>query len=577
MRFPLLVGLQSATMTSASASQRFRATRWLVAGALLAFPVTISEPARAAVPKAQCQPGDSPETGLQGQVPVVDRVSGRASAGYHCNLTVVGGYGAPIDPTHRRVAAWATLDTYGNCAYYGDAAGVAPAPGQPMGVVVVDISNPSRPVRTDYLTSVAMQSPWESLRVNAKRGLLVANRQASHYLDVYDVARDCRHPRLLFSGPMPEAVGHEGWFQPDGLIYYVSNSAGPNDPFGKGVWPIDLTDPTKPKQQARWTFAGQIHGGSMSADGKRAYLCQIGNPNGVITVDTSLVQERRDFRQPRVISTLPIPFNIACQATYPVRYGTHPYVIQYGEETKRCSPKTVEMGAPNFDHPRIIDMADERAPRIVSELKLEVDEPANCAAVTGDASPRSISFAPGVGGGGVLFGYSVHHCSPDRLVNPTILACGQFDAGLRVYDIRDPLAPKELAYVSLGTVSVADSTIDSAISRPVVLTDRGLVVFTSEFSGLHVAALAQGVWPFAGDTCPRGEDYFFAHYNPDSACSLSARPSPRVTASGNAGPTTVPRARGGDGLSATGLPPALATVAFGLVLTLLLLRRRARS
>ena len=537
---------------------------------MVALPLAIPAEAQAAVPRPQCRPGDAPETGLQGQVPLVDRVSGRAVSGYHCNLVEVGGYGSPTDITHLRTAAWATLDTYENCAYYGDDPGVVP-PAQPAGVVVVDISDPAHPVRTDYLTTTAMQSPWESLRVNAKRGLLVANRQGSHYLDVYDVATDCRHPRLLFSGPLPNAQGHEGWFQPDGLVYFVANSAGPNDPFGVGVWPIDLTDPRHPKERARWLFAGAIHGGSMSTDGKRAYLCQIGNPDGVVTVDTSLFQERRDFRQPRVLSTMPIPFNIACQSTYPVFYGKHPYVIQYGEETDRCNPQTVEDGAPNFAFPHIIDMVNERAPKIVGELKLEVDEPANCLAVTGDASPRSISFAPGVGGGGPLFGYSVHHCSPDRLLNPTILACAQFDAGLRVYDIRNPKAPKELAYLSLGTVSAADTTIDGTISRPVVLTDRGLVVFTSEFSGLRVARFAPGVWPFAGSSCPGGNDYYFAHYNPGSRCS----PSAGSTHTGNSDASGT--GRPGGELSTTGTSLTFAAAGLGLLVALQFLRRRQRS
>src|SRR3954451_15502579 len=55
------------------------------------------------VPKATCGPDDRPETGLQGQVPWPDRVSGRAAEGYSCNLRLIARY-----PDH----GFANLDSY---------------------------------------------------------------------------------------------------------------------------------------------------------------------------------------------------------------------------------------------------------------------------------------------------------------------------------------------------------------------------------------------------------------------------------------------------------------------------------
>ena len=49
-------------------------------------------------------------------------------------------------------------------------------------------------------------------------------------------------------------------------------------------------------------------------------------------------------------------------------------------------------------------------------------------------------------GGGVIPNYSTERCTVDRQDNPTIVACGWVNAGLRVFDIRDPLHPKEIAY-----------------------------------------------------------------------------------------------------------------------------------
>ena len=91
----------------------------------------------------------------------------------------------------------------------------------------------------------------------------------------------------------------------------------------------------------------------------------------------------------------------------------------------------------------IIDLADEKNPRIVARFLNEVADPANCEKVINDfqrttrgverADPTYNVVAPAVG-----FQYDDHYCRPDRLHNPTILACGQIMSGLRVYDIRDP-------------------------------------------------------------------------------------------------------------------------------------------
>ena len=492
------------------------------------------------VPKAHCQPGDTLETGLQGQVPLADRIDGTAARGYTCNLTLVGGhsdFSIPIDLTHNKTAAWGTLDTYASCAYYGQSSA--------MGVTdVVDASDPAHPVETATLSTSAMKNPWESLRVNQRRGLLVADYNSSPPLDIYDVATDCRHPHLIISTAMPTAQGHEGWFEPDGMVYYMSCDC------TGGVWPIDLTDPAHPRELGQWTNLATIHGGSVSSDGMRGYFCQqgidfaTGSQDALLIVDTSDVALRKPHPQARILATLPWPDNAGCQSTYPVSYAGHPYVIQYGEttnpETRHCANNPVT----NFSAPRIIDIADERHPRVVSNLMLEVDDPANCGLVQPDYSARSVSFVPQLGAGGALFMYDAHHCSPDRLQDPTILVCAQFLAGLRVYDIRDPAQPRELAYRNMGTVSVTDQSVDDTISRPVVWTDRGVVLFTSEFSGLHVARFEAGLFPLSGPgSC---SEYFYAQYNP-TACPKTAETGVGATTRTAAG-ATLP--------NSGGLPPA---------------------
>jgi len=289
-----------------------------------------------------------------------------------------------------------------------------------------------------------------------------------------------------------------------------------------------------------------IHGGSVSNDGMRGYFCQqgidfgTGSQDALLIVDTSDVALRRPHPQARILATLPWPDNAGCQATYPVSYGGHPYVVQYGEttnpETRHCANNPVT----NFSAPRIVDIADETDPKVVSTLMLEVDDPANCALVQPDYSARSISFFPPIGAGGALFMYDAHHCSPDRLQDPTILVCAQFLAGLRVYDIRDPAHPRELAYHNMGTISLTDQAVDDTISRPVVWTDRGVVLFTSEFSGLHVARFEAGLFPLSGPgSC---SDYFYTQYNP-TTCPTQSVAAAGATTRTTAG-STLPNSAG---------------------------------
>ena len=150
----------------------------------------------------------------------------------------------------------------------------------------------------------------------------------------------------------------------------------------------------------------------------------------------------------------------------------------------------------NFDYPRIVDIADLQHPAIVANLRTEVDEPQNCPLVQGDISPRSVAFAQFVGGGGALFGYDDHHCSPDRLHDPTILACANFLSGLRVYDIRDPRHPREIAYDNTGVVAgpgVPDGTVpfvEAAAARPVIRRDLGQIWWVTFHTGFHAARFA---------------------------------------------------------------------------------------
>ena len=413
------------------------------------------------VPKANCGPGDRTESGLQGSTTPQERFSGDSELGYNCNLELVGKYqgeGAYSQdgPTF-----------FGDCAYYGTD-NITPLQ-RHLGVVVVDVSDPQHPQASAFLDdSPAMRAPHESLKAHAKRGLLVAGQSNGPGFAVYDVSADCRHPVLKSSIVMNGSFGHEGNFAPDGMTFYLTQT---NRGIGGFLYPVDLSDPANAKSLPPWQFLGdgRSHENWLNpkgfvpglAEGTRLYAGQPGEfgntgssvgPDGLVIEDVSDYQFRRPNPQIRIISKLFWTDQGQAEEMLPVTIKGHPYIISSDEAggaggvggwTAACA-----RGASAFGYPMIIDVADETKPKIIAKLMLEVNDPANCALLLNQTPPDAPGTAPGTNlpAESGTTNYSGERCTPDRQKNTTMLACSYQHAGLRVFDVRDPYHPKEIAY-----------------------------------------------------------------------------------------------------------------------------------
>ena len=114
-------------------------------------------------------------------------------------------------------------------------------------------------------------------------------------------------------------------------------------------------------------------------------------------------------------------------------------------------------GLPPFQAPRIVDVTDETKPVVVSHLYLEIHDPKNCDKVLPDTTGLS------------SFIYGSHYCSVDNKRAATTLACGYFESGIRVFDIRDPTKPKEIAYFNppaVTTISPGSQNNRTTTGRP---------------------------------------------------------------------------------------------------------------
>ena len=392
----------------------------LVSALLPGSGVRAAGPFEGPVPRANCANNNPAflETALQGEVPLADRNSGRSQLGYRCNLELVGQY--------QGVGAGWQNAWYGHCDYY-DTAQNTTAPG----VQVLDLSDPAHPTPTTTLTTPAMLAPWESLKVNQKRGLLAAVAaedpagQGPLFFDVYDIKADCAHPTELASVPMNIPSGHEGNWAPDGMTYYGSST------YASTIAAIDVTNPASPTLVT--VAHNATHGLSTSDDGKTLYMANTGG-NGLDILDASSIQDRSTAP----VTTLPTTGHVywtdgsTAQHTIPITYSGHPYVV-FVDEGGGSSSGSGTSGVP-AGAARIIDIGDPANPSIVSVLRDEIQMSAN-----GVVNQADIS-------GDGLFGYEAHYCAVDQENDPTALACGYFQSGIRVFDIRDPRAPREIAY-----------------------------------------------------------------------------------------------------------------------------------
>jgi hypothetical protein len=501
------------------------------------------------VPKATCGPNDHPETALQGQVPAALRAAG--FKGFNCNLELLSqskGDGANWQTTeYRNAIGNGASQGKGNgnksgtvCAYHGSAAPNTSLPGRnpaTLGVPVIDITEPSSPVRMGYLQTTSMLDPWESLKVNERRQLLAAdngqNGGGGPEIDIYDVSNDCRFPQLLATVAVGKAdgstgvpgtvTGHEGSWAPDGLTYYggdLRNSGGQ-------YYAVDTTDPTSPKLITRWTpgFAN-VHGLSISDDGNRGYFVSLGAPagnppvirtdananNGLMIYDLSEIQARKPNPQVRLISKLFWPDGSGAQHTIPVKIEGKPYIVFVDEAGSAGFAQASSLhfardaGLTPFPLARIIDISDETHPVVISKLGLETHDPANFDQVIPDLT--------GLG----IFMYGSHYCSVDNKQKATTLACGYFNSGIRVFDIRDPVHPKEIAYFNpAGTTTASVGSNHATIgqwraggpdwcSAQVHLNaDNGTLWSTCQDNGFLMLKFTNGVWPFPQSKTPAGE------------------------------------------------------------------------
>jgi hypothetical protein len=419
------------------ATRRVVAVMGLVAGFM-----TGVGPAPHADAGSGCGRLDRPETGIPGDVPLADQLSGRADEGYNCGLTLVG-YNSLHGRGGNANMAWA-----GPCAYIaGD------------GIAVVDVTDPTRPRHIKTLQGPGSDASVETLHavVTPERSILVTGRYGLFGMngiggpapiDVWDV-RNCRSPQLITSFELP-------W-----NAHNLTLSAD-----GKTLWntlplqAVDLTDLRHPRylgnleDQLRAQGVNKLmyaHEAWPSPGGTRLYVGgQMGGDEELLILDI----EGWPQRPARLVGRTPSPGH----SIRPATIGGRAYLVNSDESiisptAKGCVPDllTPVGGA---SQPFLTDISDETAPVVRSQFRLPINEPLSCPAQIASGSNAS-----------------VHYQDVDDPDDTTFIMASMWNAGLRVIDVRDPQRPTEVAYFNPGRFQVTDPSGGTPIGGAMALNN----------------------------------------------------------------------------------------------------------
>jgi hypothetical protein len=361
------------------------------------------------------------------------------------------------------------LGGHGDCMsvnVMGDIGYVGHMGGDRVGTSVVDVSDPAAP---GVVTQLPTPPGTRSHKVQAVGDILLVNRERNPFerhaaawtagLQIFDIS-DPRRPTELAFFATPGRGVHRMTYWERPYAWLTGSDEGWTDQF---LIVVDLSDQERPAEVSRWWLPGMHAVGGETpvwpADrrwalhhalvrGDRAY-CGWWDA-GLVILDVS------DLARPRLVSHLEFGREVSG--------ATHTAMPLPGRDLLVVTDEALG----NWRHEpdkkiRLVDICDERSPVVVSELPVPV----------GDFAARGGRFGP----------HNLHEMRPGTFQSDHIVHATYFNAGLRVYDVADPAAPREIACYAPD---------DRTDGRPCQLNDLtvtpdGTVYVTDRAgSGLHI-------------------------------------------------------------------------------------------
>jgi hypothetical protein len=338
------------------------------------------------------------------------------------------------------------------------------------GTSIIDVRDPGRP---ELVARIPSYPNTHGHKVQIVGDILLINREKIPRttgpwvagLEVWDIAKPSR-PRQIGWWPCGgKGVHRMTWW--DGDLAWLA--AGDDDYSNLFLVVLSLADPSRPVEIGRWWYPGMRTGAGEAPDwgddwrvqihhaivrGDRAY-CSWWD-KGLVILDVT------DPTAPRLVSAL--------EFGHDVSRATHTAFPLPGRDLLVMTEERIAAGcggvAPNA---RLVDIADEAAPRIVSTLPIP----------EGDFCARGLRFGP----------HNVHEMRPGTQSDPNTIHLTYFSAGIRVLDVADPTNPTEIAWY----VPDPPPGRETIQLNDVLVGSNGLVYVTDRYSGgLYILELEAG-------------------------------------------------------------------------------------
>jgi hypothetical protein len=334
----------------------------------------------------------------------------------------------------------------------------------PSGTSIVDIADPKNP---RLLARLDIPEGWHSHTVRVANGIMIVNHERNGKtgpedfgggLAIYDVSRPSA-PKLISKWMTAGKGVHRYDF--DGRYAYISPTV--EGYIGNITMILDLKDPAKPTEVGRWWIPGQWQAG--------------GEP-------------------------YPWGDGVTPRCHHPLRLGDRLYVSYWHhglyilDISDMSKPKAIAHlnSSPTFPHPthtclRIPQKLKGRDIMVVADedvAKLRPSPPAFTWIydITTETQPFPIATfqVPGLDMDGSPQPQMTGCHQPSERFHGTVIPFAWFAQGLRLVDIADPFAPKEVGSFMPDTPEGADR----ASSNDVTIDDRGLIYLVDRIRGVDI-------------------------------------------------------------------------------------------